>query len=625
MIKENLFKLIRSEDVVLWAGAGMSIYAGYPSGKDLTKILNDTIEESIGPSAPKTQSLMEAAGNLVDLQRGSRNELNEVIFKTFRKAPEKTNVHELLRKIPHIKTIVTTNYDCLFENVYGPDARCIYRPDQVASLGQTEVEIFKAHGDLSDLNSMIITRSDYERFFSKDAGQNLLWNAIRDKIARHAILFVGYSLQDTNVSVILDRVVSELGHNRKQIFFVDPHLTPFQKLSLERKNIQCIECNAEELFEEIIAVLKENIADDFKREKVSIKTAGKFLKHQNIGSNLTIADGKPVISQVYPMDKSTIGRLSFTLAENDKLVKTLNEYITGEKVGSITIPAENIKRSDFWLGGTRIASNVGSLTIKAVPAGTWQVDIRFKDGFEYEDAKVEVFGRNGNVLTIHLHLKTALVEIQIDFAKRDDKGWETTFSHTHPDKCGRMTDQVRDFTFLAKLADEKVFTVFHDGKPVHTGNLLMRPLFKMIDFYRKIFNACRSIEVAYNRTFRNIPFGAFNEHSIAKINEICLAAGTEPVHEEFDLMEVTLDNNPDERIREKQIMLNFGGQNIQLHSITSEVVELFGETFDLGISVTEVVKPVLANRTNFENGTDEFAIIRSKVRKRMRFYVRLSK
>ena len=33
MNKESLFELIRKEEVVLFVGAGLSIYAGFPSGK----------------------------------------------------------------------------------------------------------------------------------------------------------------------------------------------------------------------------------------------------------------------------------------------------------------------------------------------------------------------------------------------------------------------------------------------------------------------------------------------------------------------------------------------------------------------------------------------------------------
>ena len=36
--KERLFELISKEDVILFAGAGLSMYAGYPNGNGLRSI-----------------------------------------------------------------------------------------------------------------------------------------------------------------------------------------------------------------------------------------------------------------------------------------------------------------------------------------------------------------------------------------------------------------------------------------------------------------------------------------------------------------------------------------------------------------------------------------------------------
>nr|GFA12373.1 hypothetical protein [Tanacetum cinerariifolium] len=46
MNKESLFELIRSEEVTLWAGAGLSLYADYPSGRRTAAILYESFPES---------------------------------------------------------------------------------------------------------------------------------------------------------------------------------------------------------------------------------------------------------------------------------------------------------------------------------------------------------------------------------------------------------------------------------------------------------------------------------------------------------------------------------------------------------------------------------------------------
>ena len=41
--KERLFELISREEVVLFAGAGLSLYAGYPSGNALKNIFYNNL------------------------------------------------------------------------------------------------------------------------------------------------------------------------------------------------------------------------------------------------------------------------------------------------------------------------------------------------------------------------------------------------------------------------------------------------------------------------------------------------------------------------------------------------------------------------------------------------------
>ncbi|SDF55652.1 hypothetical protein SAMN04487996_111137 [Dyadobacter soli] len=115
MIKENLFEQIRKENIVLWAGAGMSIYAGYPSGNGLRDILYNDLNHSVRQEISSTASLIDMAESYILSKKGSRNELNTLISNVFRRQPQKLTAHKSLAAIPHIRTIITTNYDYLFE------------------------------------------------------------------------------------------------------------------------------------------------------------------------------------------------------------------------------------------------------------------------------------------------------------------------------------------------------------------------------------------------------------------------------------------------------------------------------------------------------------------------------
>ena len=66
MEKERLFELIRKEEILLFAGAGLSMYAGYPSGKSL----GETFYKNLTPSEQKE---VELTPNLLKLTEETRN------------------------------------------------------------------------------------------------------------------------------------------------------------------------------------------------------------------------------------------------------------------------------------------------------------------------------------------------------------------------------------------------------------------------------------------------------------------------------------------------------------------------------------------------------------------------
>lgn len=116
MEKERLFELIRKEEVLLFAGAGFSMYVGYPSGKDLAKTMHANLTTSQQNEIQLTSDLLQVTEDIYNLKNCTKNYLIEILKKEFQKEPTSIETHKILAKIPQIKTIITTNYDNLFES-----------------------------------------------------------------------------------------------------------------------------------------------------------------------------------------------------------------------------------------------------------------------------------------------------------------------------------------------------------------------------------------------------------------------------------------------------------------------------------------------------------------------------
>ena len=64
MSKERIFELVRNEELLLFVGAGMSRYAGYPSGAELAEILHENLPSDLREHIVLTWDLSEIADNI---------------------------------------------------------------------------------------------------------------------------------------------------------------------------------------------------------------------------------------------------------------------------------------------------------------------------------------------------------------------------------------------------------------------------------------------------------------------------------------------------------------------------------------------------------------------------------
>ena len=275
MEKERLFELIRKEEVLLFAGAGFSMYAGYPSGRELAKIMHTGLTPSQQNEIQLTSDLLQVTEDIYNLKNGNKNYLIEILKKEFQKDPSKTETHNILAKIPQIKTVITTNYDDLFERT-NKNLEVIRRSSDYPIIDSKKQLLFKIHGDLLDTKTIILTKSDYNNFFIENKAETVFWTAVKDRLASNHILFVGYSLEDSNIMVLFERILRELGDHGKELFFVAPSINLVKKKFLERSKINYIESTGEDLIKEIYEDLKLNYIPGLSKGNGTADTAFNF-------------------------------------------------------------------------------------------------------------------------------------------------------------------------------------------------------------------------------------------------------------------------------------------------------------------------------------------------------------
>lgn len=108
-----------------------------------------------------------------------------------------------------ISGIITTNFDTLMED-FTSFIPIVGQEQLLFSTTLNIAEVYKIHGSITEPNSLVICREDYERFNSKSA---YLAAKLLTIFLEYPIIFIGYSLNDANIRNILNAIVGCLSEN----------------------------------------------------------------------------------------------------------------------------------------------------------------------------------------------------------------------------------------------------------------------------------------------------------------------------------------------------------------------------------------------------------------------------
>lgn len=123
---------------------------------------------------------------------------------------ENEEIIELKKTNPSV--IITTNYDELLEEVFGEEYTVhIGQNSLLTSILDGVGEIYKIHGCVTEPDSIVVTKDDYDNFFEKDVYLNA---KLLTLFLEYPIVFLGYSISDRNVKSILTTIVKMLPHNK---------------------------------------------------------------------------------------------------------------------------------------------------------------------------------------------------------------------------------------------------------------------------------------------------------------------------------------------------------------------------------------------------------------------------
>jgi hypothetical protein len=240
--------LVKSEKLIPFIGAGLSMNLGLPSFSELI----DTIAKDLGYD-PEVYKLNGDSLQLTEFyvaKKGSIGPLRSIMDRAFNptdKDIRSSAAHTALVKLK-LPVIYTTNYDNIIERAFElmkVPVCTIANIDDIATTSKNVTQIVKFHGSFSDDASLVLTESSY---FERLSFESALDIKLRADMLGKCLLFVGYSLSDVNIRYMLyklfklrQQVKNDVNRRTPSAYLTTYGSGEIQKTLLARWNVSIIE------------------------------------------------------------------------------------------------------------------------------------------------------------------------------------------------------------------------------------------------------------------------------------------------------------------------------------------------------------------------------------------------
>ncbi|MGN7723604.1 SIR2 family NAD-dependent protein deacylase [Chitinophaga sp. 22620] len=605
---ERIFELVRKEEVVLWIGSGFSLYAGYPNGRKLAEIIYNSLTSSEKSEVSPGLPLAQISEEFVRLKSGNRAPLITLLKNEFLRPPGSKIFHEILSNIPHIKTIITTNYDKLFELAYKDEIQSIIFPYEVSQISK-KIELFKVHGDINHSETILLTASDYNNFYYQKKNEDLMWATIKERISNKAVVFIGYDLEDGNISNVFRGIDETLGPNRKEMFLIAPDLKAHKIDYLRKQGIQYLNFKGEPFVKKLHESIKQNIVTDYNNGYLSTDTMRIFFKKNNLGVELKSLEDRFEIKSVNFLTQQGKSRYVFEFKNNKNFTESFQSFARGESFEELRIEGKELQTFKLFLNDVNIVGDDPEnyqVRLIPVPKKEGLASISFDDGSEYEDIRYRVFASK-RLIEIIANYKGA--EFNYKISNPALSNVSGIFSFKQLDDFANVNDAIAVLKLNINLASGKNGKIYLDGESANFNlnlgkfNLPVEPLNSSLDFFLSL----KKIERIYGVKFTNVKnYSRADFDSAYKVLEF---ANEEPQIYTWD--EELLFNI--ENSISPEILLNIGkGSSFISESQHPEILTILNQSIILGFQIMEPLDLYVTNLDEVLSKKSATVKVRSK-------------
>ncbi|MDN3588058.1 SIR2 family protein [Pedobacter aquatilis] len=397
MTTENLFKLIRQNQICLWIGSGFSLYAGMPSVANIKDLLIDSLKPAEKPYINPNDSLQRITRDFQILK--GREHMISLLKVHFNVLPVDTHLHDLLARISHFRSIITTNYDKLIEQSYTRKLGVMVSDEDVFLAAQAPHKLYKVHGDIDRPDSIVLTEDDYNKHYNRDFKTPFLASVISEIAGKHMI-FLGYGYEDGNILADFEKIEEKSDFSDRKKILVCPAITnPIQKKRILDLGIEHFEMTGEVFLTGLIEDIKKNLLADHAEGLVDSQVAQDFATafDMKVSINASSKD-----EQHMTLEKAN-GPSTYNLVlttKHEGLKAKLKDF---DSFDPIEIQRDQLESFLLAVEGFHILTQetLAHFTLEPVPTSTGKFSIEFPEqDYELENIRFQFFAGNGKIRVI---------------------------------------------------------------------------------------------------------------------------------------------------------------------------------------------------------------------------------
>lgn len=316
-VPRALIQALREKRLVIFAGAGISTETSrvFPS-TFYDEIKADLPDDLIVDDFPAVMSAYEEAhGRLQLVQQVIKRLRSAETFPAVRQPA--TRFHEELASLTQVREVITTNWDPFFEQVCG--AMPIVVDGDYAFYNLPDRKVYKIHGSLSNVSTLVATTDDYEET-EKTLRMSAVGGTLRHLLATKVVVFTGYSLRDADFRNVYEPLMDGMGKLRPISYFVGPYeSTEAQTLGLRH--------------------IKTDGAHFLRVLKAELVKSGDLLPDEVLQRAFILEDvARDAHTKTAEMDWKGRPELVFSLAYQDGLIDILSRIRSQWRTGEYTDP-----------------------------------------------------------------------------------------------------------------------------------------------------------------------------------------------------------------------------------------------------------------------------------------------